>query len=127
MWLVCNRFFKAELKANKSEELVDPSPMVPASPLTANVISSAVIEVGGQTYHKPLIDLDIEHFYIQSSTPGHAHLYVDVLLPEDKYRKLLEVLVECDILGKGSAAQLDRDGGTILRLPGVSKYDEGNK
>lgn len=100
---------------------VTPSQQDAASPETANIISSVVTEVGDTKYHRVLLDLDVEHHYVPSSTPGHAHLFINVLLPHEKYRNLLITLKECGILGEGTATQIDRDGMTSLRLPGIKK------
>lgn len=80
-----------------------------------------VAEVGDTKYHKILLDLDVEHHYIPSSTTGHAHLYINKVLNHEEYRELLRVLKKYGILGEGTASQIDRDGCTSLRLPGIQK------
>lgn len=40
----------------------------------ANVVSSHWDE----DKHLPILDLDFDHLYVPSTTPGHAHLYLNV-------------------------------------------------
>lgn len=93
-----------------------------AYPGTANIISSVLCEIDGETYHRPMIDLDLKHFYSPSSTNGHAHLYLDTVLTHDQYKELIHVLYECGIVSDGIKKQIDHDGATTLRLPGLSKH-----
>lgn len=46
---------------------------------SGNLYSS---EVEGTDKHAILLDLDVRHDYIESSTAGHAHLYVDVTISQ---------------------------------------------
>lgn len=95
-----------------------------ASPGDANIITSVIYQDDNNTIHLPLIDLDIEHLYIKSSSYGHAHLYLNTQLTHEEYRELLRVLHKCGIIGKGTFDQLERDGSTQLRLPGIIKGEE---
>lgn len=67
--------------------------------------------------HMPVIDLDIDHFYIPSRTQGHGHLYLNVEVEEELYLKLLKVLLECKIIGEGNLNQMLVAGHTSTRLP----------
>lgn len=101
-----------------------------ASPGDANIITSVIyqnpdlLDDDSSTIHLPLIDLDIEHLYVKSSSYGHAHLYLNTQLTHEEYRELLRVLHKCGIIGKGTLDQLERDGSTQLRLPGIIKGEE---
>jgi hypothetical protein len=111
----------SEGATTKQENWTSPVEQDSASPDNANIITSVVAEVGDTTYHNVLLDLDVEHHYVKSSTDGHGHLYINVVLETHEYREVLQVLKKYGILGEGTAAQLDRDGMTSLRLPGLTK------
>lgn len=87
------------------------------TPEASNLVGS----LGTDGLHYPAIDLDVAHDYRPSSTAGHAHLLIDVGLPEASYRRLLDALVECGIVERGFASQLDRRGSTHLRQPWARK------
>lgn len=93
----------------------------------ANVITSAVADVeirGVGLYaeaHKIVLDLDHPAILLDSSTPGHHHLYIDKTLTWEQYEKLLLVLGEVGLLEEGYVrASLERRY-TSLRLPWVRK------
>lgn len=67
--------------------------------------------------HMPIIDLDVEHFYIPSRTQGHGHLYINVEVEEEKYINLLRALLDCKIIGEGNLNQMLVGGHTSTRLP----------
>lgn len=94
------------------------------APGQANLISSVVYRDENIKIHTPLIDLDVEHFYTQSTTPRHGHLAINVQLDHDTYGELLRVLHKCGIIGEGILKQYERDGQTNLRLPGIKKGDD---
>lgn len=83
-----------------------------------NLISS-MVELG---VHRPVLDLDFAHQYVPSSTPGHAHLYIDHLLMDDtEYYGLLSTLNTFGLLGKGNVEQFKAHSMTLVRAPGVKK------
>ena len=86
---------------------------------TANTISSH--HVAYTARHKVLLDLDVPHKLVPSSTPGHSHLYIDVDLPKTEYRELLVALRNAGIIQQGILDQFDEHGATFLRLPGNKK------
>lgn len=95
----------------------------PVNPLEANLISSKVNSPFNN--HKPLLDIDFAVVNIPSSTPGHSHLYFDILLDEDDMEKLVNVLVEVGILNKGiKTAQWDVHKELTVRPPWVKKGEE---
>lgn len=89
-----------------------------------NVVSSelAGTGLGTNALHAPALDIDIPCRYVESSTPGHGHLYFDSLkLTWRSYAKLLLALHEAGIIETGYLeASLER-GATFLRMPGVKK------
>jgi hypothetical protein len=85
----------------------------------ANVVTSRRSD--DSVVHRPVLDIDFPVKVVESSTPGHCHLYIDRDLEWDDYVKLLEVLGEVGILEPGYvSASLER-GFTALRLPWVRK------
>lgn len=75
-------------------------------------------------YHAPILDLDIPHELISSSTPGHSHLYLDVEVPWWKYKVLLRVLAWVGILEKNYVKVSILRGHTDVRVPWLKKGDE---
>lgn len=67
--------------------------------------------------HLPIIDLDLDHFYIPSRTYGHAHLYLNVEVEHDAYVNLMQALAECKVVGEGNLNQLLVAGHSSARLP----------
>lgn len=89
----------------------------------ADVINSLVAMPPGFPirYHKVLLDIDISAKLIPSSTEGHSHLYIDQMIEEETYFKLLDLLADCGIIQSGYAGASKARGHTSLRLPWVKK------
>ena len=87
----------------------------------ANVVSS---HLGDGHLRAPIIDLDFPHRYVASTTPGHAHLYLD--RPISRWREivLLWGLYMGGVIEKGYFLWSLRRGGTFVRRPGVEKTEE---
>lgn len=71
--------------------------------------------------HWPVIDLDIPHRVVPSSTPGHGHLYLDVQMSWFRYVVLLFALRFAGVIGPGFLWWSLARGATFARLPGVNK------
>lgn len=85
----------------------------------ANLLSSR--GPNGLKLHQIAIDLDKPHFYVPSSTEGHAHLYITGRISWWRYVILLWALNLCGVIEKGYfVASLTRKM-TMLRLPGAKK------
>lgn len=84
----------------------------------ANLISSLS---GSGMYHYPIIDLDVPHVYVPSSTNGHGHLYLNVAMRYSDYETLLVILERYGIVGQGSVDQLRACGVSLARKPDVKK------
>lgn len=72
-------------------------------------------------WHAPVLDLDIPCTYVESTTPGHGHLYIDHELSLQQYIRLMEVLVEVGIVERGFLYSLEQRGFTCVRLPWIKK------
>lgn len=75
------------------------------------------------TLHRPVIDIDHVVKVVESSTAGHSHLYVDVMMPWEDVVKLLEVLADIGLVEPGYVNASKARGYTAVRLPWVSKSD----
>jgi len=77
--------------------------------------------IPGEPIHTIMLDLDVRSFYVESSTPGHAHLYIDVKVGWSKYSQLLRLLGEIGVLEWNYVDVSLMRKATSLRLPWVKK------
>jgi hypothetical protein len=89
----------------------------------ANVVSSELDgkTIGGFTGHAPALDIDVPAYLIESGTPGHTHLYLDVPMTWSQYMKLLKVMAEVGILQASWVDGALQEGATVLRVPWKKK------
>jgi hypothetical protein len=88
----------------------------------ANVITSMMdIPALDEPMHRPVIDIDHKVTVVESSTAGHSHLYIDVMMPWSDYLKLLDVMVEVGLVQPGYVNASRARGYTAVRLPWVPK------
>jgi hypothetical protein len=93
-----------------------------ALPEYAEMVSSKVIEEGKYTgMHTVMLDLDFPVTLMESSTPGHHHLYIDHLMNWREYRGLLRALDKVDLIEHGYYCAAVRQHATMLRPPWVKK------
>ena len=92
---------------------------VPTSAINAQLCTSLMRHRKG--YHAPVLDLDIPHLLIPSSSDKHSHLYLDVEIPWWKYKVLLRVLAWVGILEKGYVQASISRGHTAVRAPWFRK------
>lgn len=71
--------------------------------------------------HAPALDVDLPVQVIESSTPGHYHLYIDRPMTWKEYKHLLRALARAGIIEKGYYKASVKRGATFLRKPGVKK------
>jgi hypothetical protein len=71
--------------------------------------------------HRVVIDIDLPVAAVESSTPGHFHLYIDKAMDWPTYLALLEAFVSAGIVEPGYLAAAQRRGHTAVRLPWVHK------
>ena len=87
-------------------------------PGTGNLISSMV----EADRHRPIIDLDIPHMYVPSSTTGHGHLYLDGLEMNDAtHFTFMAMLHHYGVVKDGTLAQVKAHNMTLARPPHVRK------
>lgn len=82
--------------------------------------------IGYNVKHKLLVDIDYPVLAIDSSTPGHSHLYIDKELTWDQVLKVLRVLAEVGLVEPGYVAASERRGCTHLRVPWLKKITQPN-
>lgn len=117
-WLQSNVFYRAKLNGNSDDPTITET--VRVHPYDANLISSIRVD----EKHVLLLDLDMEHFYVPSSTPGHGHLYINAELTYDQLYEILQPLVKYGIVQRGIYEGFLRRGWLSLRLPGQAKGTE---
>lgn len=114
-------FAKADF--DKDSPVYDPSETEFVSESEANLETSIAASQSNPhvVMHRPVIDLDVPHEYRESSTPGHAHLLLDIDIPWEKYLQWLELSAELGIVQSGwvKASKVRRF--TSIRKKGVKK------
>jgi hypothetical protein len=84
----------------------------------ANLIS----DLGEDNKHYPVIDLDIPCRLLESSTPGHFHLYIDKAVPNwFEYLALLSQMVKCGLVEEQFYKAASRRGMAFVRRPQAPK------
>ena len=84
----------------------------------ANLIGSATELFG---LHMPLFDIDYSAKMIESSTPGHFHLYLDKPISWDAYIKVLEAMRDAGLVEVGFCDNAIKRGQAFLRTPWTFK------
>jgi hypothetical protein len=74
-----------------------------------------------ETFHRPILDLDMDAHLVPSTSAAHHHLYLDKVMTWSNYVKLLDVLAEVGIIEPGYRdASIAREF-TAVRLPWITK------
>lgn len=91
----------------------------------ATLLTSALVGPDGAAtgYHTPAIDIDFPVRARQTDTPGHYHLLIDKPLTWEKYKKLLDALVEAGLVQEGFRDASVKRGASSLRLPWIHKTE----
>lgn len=85
----------------------------------ATCVTSEALDQDGM--HYPVIDIDLPCTVVESTTPGHCHLYIDKAVSLGDYLDLLNIFYELGIVEGGYLEAARRRGYTAVRLPWVSK------
>jgi len=96
---------------------------VVAHPDSANLIGSSY----GLVEHLPVIDIDVPCVLVESSTPGHYHLYIDHPVVDELYWQMLEAMAAAGVVQKAYVGVSKRRGQTFVRVPGLKKRVPGLK
>jgi hypothetical protein len=120
-WLSKNEMYAATIPSNKhSEEESSPNhhrkvewndKLEPGEELLiGSRWSSSPHEV-----HKVFLDIDVEHVYKPSRTPGHGHLILNCNVTTKELEILAEILAQLGINGAGNYRQIINHGQLFLR------------
>lgn len=106
--------------------ILDPQP--PAGQVDDFLTLEPVVAGTGQR-HALLLDIDFPAYLVESSTPGHCHLYIDVPggIPDSAYWPLIQALAKAGVIESGYAGVSEDRGYTSLRLPWIHKLMEDEK
>ena len=85
----------------------------------ATIVSSELDDRRG--VHTPALDIDIPARLVESSTPGHSHLYIDIPLTWRQYKRLLRAMMKAGIIEKEFYKASVARKATHLRPPWTEK------
>lgn len=68
--------------------------------------------------HAFCIDIDHNCELVQSKTPGHYHLYIDIEIEEKSYFDMLDAMAQAGVVEHGYARMSRKHKASVLRLPG---------
>ncbi len=71
--------------------------------------------------HTVVLDIDVPAMLVESSTPGHHHLYVSTLMSWEKYAAVLNALADAGIIEDGYRNSSLARGFSAVRLPWIGK------
>jgi len=86
----------------------------------AELVSSGLPNSNGLV-HAPVLDLDVPHTLIPSTTLGHSHLYIDTPIPWSEYKRLLVLLGKVGILDSAYVSISLARGRSQVRVPWLKK------
>lgn len=111
-------------EAHVVSSLLREQPPEPVGKVTKDFFTDLFPE-GHQPRHQVVLDIDHPVHVVDSSTPGHHHLVIEVPggIPDDVYWILVEAMVNAGIVEHGYLAASLTRGRTDVRLPWVSKAD----
>lgn len=109
---------KVEFPSGKDEYSGDDG-FVTTDPNEATVICSDSTRDPG--VHYPCIDIDVPVKLVESSTPGHHHLYINVEMTWGQYKDILNALWCAGVIEGGYLAAAIRRERTDVRLPWIKK------
>lgn len=92
-----------------------------ATVLTSELDATVDEKDPAQRLHRVLIDVDMPVRAWESSTPGHSHVFIDKVMPEEVYFRLLDALAEAGIVEPGYVRASKERRYTSVRLPWIKK------
>lgn len=89
----------------------------------ANLVTSEYLgdPFSGSGMHRLVIDIDHPVKVVESSTPGHFHLYIDLPMPWSHALEVLEAMAYAGIVEPGYVAASKARNYTAVRLPWIRK------
>jgi len=93
--------------------------------LGSKLKSPFAVQGEGEGSYALLLDLDVPAQLLPSSTPGHAHLYVDAFMTKDQHDAVMVALRDAGVIQPGYAeSALTSQYGATLRPPWVKKGED---
>ena len=77
--------------------------------------------LGTNNRHRVVLDIDHPAILLDSTTPGHHHLYIDFEMTWSKYERLLDVMADVGLLEQGYVDACKERGFSAVRLPWIKK------
>jgi hypothetical protein len=123
-WLKDNEFFAAITNvAHKSnDEFANTKRRkIPGPDSNVDFKTNEEVLIGSRWYsgkhevHKLMLDIDVDHVYKVSRTPGHGHLILNVNLTRKELETLTEIFAELGITGHGNLRQIQEAEQLFLR------------
>lgn len=74
-------------------------------------------DLNGSDKHMPVIDLDVPCSLVESGTPGHYHLYIDVEMSQGQLFGLLSAMALAGIVEDGYVIASQKRGYSAVRVP----------
>jgi hypothetical protein len=93
----------------------------PCGESVAQVVTSLIRFHDGKHKHAPVLDIDVPSEWVPSSTPGHAHLYIDVPMTWWRYKRLLKAMAKAGIIEDSYVKVSIARGHTDVRVPWLKK------
>lgn len=114
-------FQRHEVKVNLADRERDPvdHPRPIVKPGKGNLYQSTLVD--NPLLHAPTLDIDVPCYLVESTTPGHYHLYIDKAMSWDQYVQLIVAMKKAGVLNEGWADLSLQRGSTHLRKPNVPK------
>lgn len=116
--------FREDYSGETKEDRQTTTSIFSATSITSEVIKEWGKGWGAEGRHKPVLDIDMPVKVVESSTPGHHHLYIDKEMSWEDYELLLRVLGVVGILEPGYVTASIKRKHTSVRLPWVKKPDK---
>lgn len=111
-----------KLAGSAAGEDYGPDILSAPSPKEATLVGSSTGRyTANGPMHMPAIDIDFPCELVESSTPGHYHLYIDKEITQSAYDDILSAMMSAGIVQRGFYKSFLRRGQTFLRRPGVKK------
>ncbi len=85
---------------------------------SADIVSS---QWAHTALHTVVLDIDVPAMLVESSTPGHHHLYIDTMMTWERYKVLLVALSDAGVIEEGFMQASLARGFSAVRLPWVGK------
>lgn len=96
------------------------------SNLDNSIPNTVVTSLMGNGMHAPVIDIDVPCTLVESTTPGHYHLYIDHPMTFDDFVLMLKAMAAAGVVEHGYAGAVQAQGFAAVRLPWVKKGNKQN-